>query len=370
MAASAADRPSGKVAVVFDRMRDREGAYDFLERGDDAAAVADGMFRATAARVRGAKSIYVAIDIASLTLTDEKKTKGFGPVGSPNGPVYGLMVANALAVSEAGVPLGLIDQCYWVRGDYMRGTIEERTKKNLRRPFEDKQGANFVRAASRAMSRLEDSGVTPWVVIDREGDNREILSVLHLMPCHFTVRGTKNRSLSKSSDEQNVRESLELEKPRLQQQVAIGRSGARAARSATVEVRAKKVTLQFGANPLAPSEQLEVHAVLIREVEVTSNRTDALNWLLYTNAPVVSNEHAARIVDSYRTRWRIEEFHRTWKRGECNVEDAQLRSADAVIKWATILAAVATRIERLKYLSRREPETPATAELSPKRSKR
>lgn len=363
MAASAADRPSGKVAVVFDRMRDREGAYDFLERGDDAAAVADGMFRATAARVRGAKSIYVAIDIASLTLTDEKKTKGFGPVGSPNGPVYGLMVANALAVSEAGVPLGLIDQCYWVRGDYMRGTIEERTKKNLRRPFEDKQGANFVRAASRAMSRLEDSGVTPWVVIDREGDNREILSVLHLMPCHFTVRGTKNRSLSKSSDEQNVRESLELEKPRLQQQVAIGRSGARAARSATVEVRAKKVTLQFGANPLAPSEQLEVHAVLIREVEVTSNRTDALNWLLYTNAPIDTKAALAKVVASYRARWRVEEFHRTWKQGHCNVEEAQLRSVDALVTWAVILAAVATRIERLKYLSRNTPDEPASVEL-------
>ena len=34
-------------------------------------------------------------------------------------------------------------------------------------------------------------------------------------------------------------------------------------------------------------------------------------------------------------------------------------------KWATILAAVATRTERLKYLSRNKPDQPASAELAP-----
>jgi hypothetical protein len=116
---------------------------------------------------------------------------------------------------------------------------------------------------------------------------------------------------------------------------------------------AAQVTLRFECVGVLERDALRLYVVRLREVNAAA---DGLEWLLYTNAPVFSNEHAARIVDSYRTRWRIEEFHRTWKRGECNVEDAQLRSVDAVIKWATILAAVATRIERLKYLSRREPE--------------
>ncbi len=82
-----------------------------------------------------------------------------------------------------------------------------------------------------------------------------------------------------------------------------------------------------------------------------------------TNVPVLSAEHARRILESYQARWRVEEFHRTWKQGQCNVEDAQLRSMDAVIKWSTILAAVATRIERLKYLSRNKPTEAATLEF-------
>ena len=40
----------------------------------------------------------------------------------------------------------------------------------------------------------------------------------------------------------------------------------------------------------------------------------------------------------------------------------QLRSPDAVIKWATISSAVAARNERLKHLARNDPDQPATIE--------
>jgi hypothetical protein len=109
-------------------------------------------------------------------------------------------------------------------------------------------------------------------------------------------------------------------------------------------------------------EGLRLFAVRVREVEAAADRLD---WLLYTNAPVLTSEHAQAVVASYQARWRVEDFHRTWKQGECNVEDAQLRSQDAVVKWATLLSAVATRIERLKYLSRRKPDAPASCELAP-----
>jgi hypothetical protein len=70
------------------------------------------------------------------------------------------------------------------------------------------------------------------------------------------------------------------------------------------------------------------------------------------------------VIKSYATRWRIEDFHKTWKSGYCGVEDTQLRSAEASKTWATLLATVAARIERLKHLARTEPETPASVELT------
>jgi hypothetical protein len=49
----------------------------------------------------------------------------------------------------------------------------------------------------------------------------------------------------------------------------------------------------------------------------------------------------------------------------CCVEDTQLRSREAIGKWATILATVATRAMRLTQLARTTPNEPATTALSP-----
>ena len=59
-----------------------------------------------------------------------------------------------------------------------------------------------------------------------------------------------------------------------------------------------------------------------------------------------------------------QEYHRAWKRGGCNVEDIQLRSAGGIRKWAIFLGAMAARAERLKHLSRTQPDAPATIELA------
>src|SRR5688572_7922806 len=92
--------------------------------------------------------------------------------------------------------------------------------------------------------------------------------------------------------------------------------------------------------------------------------SEQLNWMLYTNAPVDTDEQIQAVIKSYATRWRIEDFHKTWKSGYCGVEDTKLRSAEASKTWATLLANVAIRIERLKHMARTEPEKPASVELT------
>jgi hypothetical protein len=251
------------------------------------------------------------------------------------------MVMNALAVDPDGVPLGLIDQRFWVRPPPSRGTVAERTARNERRPFEDKQGALFVRAAEASIERLRGQNVVPWFVIDREGDNRNILLALNGMANAFTIRGTKNRCLTNREEERNVRESVGQQPVLASESVKLRASGHHAARVATVEIRAKQVELRMRKTAFEPSHPMKLYAVVVEERGVNSRRGDALDWLLYTNAPVTTEEEALLVVRSYRARWRVEEFHRTWKQGGCNVETAQLRSVEAIVKWATILSSVA-----------------------------
>lgn len=363
MAAAAVRRPSGRVSAVFNRSADRAGAYDFLENElVPAAALAKSVFDATAARARGMKTVYVMVDGSALSLTDANGAKGLGPVGSSNAPVKGLKVMNALAVAPDGVPLGLVDQIFWNRAPTEKMTTAERTKRNQARPFAEKETSYFLRASENAIKRLEAEGVHPWIVIDREADNRDILLGLHKTGCTFTVRGRWDRTPF-GEGKQSLQDLLDAQPSLGSHDVEIGRTGQRAARTASVEVRAAIVTLRFDARgPDQKPDGLRLYAVRVREVD---GGEKGLDWLLLTNTPVISAEHARAIVDSYRARWRIEEFHRTWKQGECNVEDMQLHSMEAIVKWATILAAVATRIERLKYFARNKPDEPASTELAP-----
>src|SRR5687767_6230518 len=116
MAEAAASRPSGKVAAVFNRSREREAAYDLLENPRfEAEAIAASIYAATLERCRGIPEVFIVIDGSALTLTDTTLSKDFGPIGSANRPARGLRVMTALAVSSDGIPLGLLEQMYWAR---------------------------------------------------------------------------------------------------------------------------------------------------------------------------------------------------------------------------------------------------------------
>lgn len=360
IAAGAARRPSGKVSDVFDKSHEREGAYDFLENDAiPASAIGEMLYAASVEHAKAESLVYVVVDGSSLTLTDGDEAKGFGPIGSANCPVRGVQVMTALGVSRDGVPLGVLDQNFWARPPRVKRSRAAAAKRNANRAFEEKETAHFVRSTLNAVERLAHAGVHAWAVIDREADNRDILLGLAEAKCLYTVRSHWNRP---TIDDGKVplRDALRGQPLLGTYEVEIGRTGQRAARRATLGVRAKRVELYFAKRGKKPAQTLTVWAVWLREHSLDAERLD---WLLFTNAPVTNAEQAQRVVESYRFRWRIEEFHRTWKSGECNVEDAQLRSMEAMVKWATILAAVATRIERLKYLSRNKPDEPATIEL-------
>src|SRR5262249_34187457 len=111
--------------------------------------------------------------------------------------------------------------------------------------------------------------------------------------------------------------------------------------------------------------RLRVTAVWAREEGTTPVGEDPLDWLLFTNHPVDTLEDAMLVIYGYTQRWRVEDFHRTWKSGECDVESTQIRSFHGFRSLSTILSANAVRIERLKTLSRTKPEAPATLELTP-----
>lgn len=367
MATRAAKAPSGKISDVFTDDAERQGAYDFLESKHVSAAVLIQALGWVAAE-RGAEEsfTFVAIDGSSVPLADHGQTKDFGSVGALNRGGRGLKMINALGVSPSGVPLGLFSQVWWARKNAKSQSRKIKRKHNAKRKVSEKETRYWLQAIDESNAQAKKAGAKLWFELDREGDNQDIL--LHLQDTgeRFTVRGSWDRLVQATGkDKQYLRQTLAREAPGGEYLLDVPAGPKRTARRARIRVRSARVELRLRDKRTKKERRLEVNGVWAREEGTTPDGEESVDWLLLTNAPVQTFEDARHVIFGYTQRWRVEEFHKTWKSGACNVQQTQLRTHRAVVVWATLLAAVAIRIERLKRLSRTTPEQPASVELTP-----
>lgn len=375
LAAEVADTPAGTVSKACRSSASREGAFRLLEneaiRPDD---VRDAAEIAGARRCAGQRRVFVAVDATSLTFTDGTGRKGFGAVGSWKQRGRGIHVMSALAVTEDGATLGLCGQRFWTRDSCSKTShLRNRSIK------EETESRFWLEALWAARSRLaeEAPGCTPWFQLDRGADCWQVFTLASRAAMIVTVRATHDRRLDEDAgylwatvERGPVVATKRLHVParpaaRRRKRVA-GRktmhwmTAPTKARLARVEIRAATVTLRLKACR-GSHFPTEVNAVLVSE---RGRAGEPVEWMLLTTHSVATRKDVLAVVSGYSMRWRIEEFHRAWKRGVCRVEDSQLRSRSAVFKWATILATVATRAMRLTQLARSTPDVPATTELT------
>jgi hypothetical protein len=365
MAARAAEAPAGKVSEVFAERAELQGAYDFLESPHSSASeVSKAAGLAAAERGARERFVFVAVDGSSLTLTDRAGGKDFGSVGALSQHGRGLKVISALSVSPEGVPLGLLSQVWWSRTEARSQSSKVKRKRNRKRKAHEKETRHWLDAIAEACARAKQAGAALWFELDREGDNQSILLKLHETGHTFTVRGAWDRLIQVAGgDKQYLQRRLTLEAPGGHYMLDVTGGPGRAARQARMVVRWARVELRLRDRWGRKERLLELSVVWTREEATVPAGEKPLDWMLLTNHPVRGLADARHIIFGYTQRWRVEEFHKTWKSGACNVEQTQLRTKAAVTVWATILATVATRIERLKALSRTTPDQPADAEL-------
>jgi hypothetical protein len=365
MLARAAERPAGKLTEVMQDKAELQGAYDLLEGHRVSAAVLLGSFaNATLDRAAGESWIFAVIDGSSVQLTDLTGDKGLGTIGTLQFGAKGMKVINTLAVDPRGATIGLLGQVWWARTN-ARPDARDKRSRNAKRPLADKETRHWIDAINQAKQRADARGIRLWFQVDREGDNGDILTALQDTGHDFTVRAAWDRIIEATGeDEQRIRQRLARSSSVGSYEVVVSGSSRRAPRNANMVVRTARVTLAMRKNGKKNAKQLHVNVVWAHEEGTAPAGEKALDWLLLTTRSVANFEDACLVVDGYTQRWRIEDFHRAWKSSVCKVEDTQLRSAEAVIVWATMLANVAVRAERLRLLARTQSDQSASVELS------
>lgn len=366
MATRAAESPSGKISDVFAKDSERQGAYDLLESHKvNSTAVLKALQQTAMRRATSESFVFVPIDGSSITLVDRAASKDFGSLGALCRGGRGLKVISGLALTPEGVPLGLLSQVWWTRTQARKQTAKAKRKRNSKRKVEEKETRFWLKAIDDTNKATIGTDAKLWFQLDREADNASILLKLAETNQLFTVRGSWNRLITSTGrDRQYLRPWLALQAPGGEYSLDVRGGPKRSARTAHMVVRWTRVTLRLRDKRGRREKQLEVTAVWACEEGTCPAGEKPIDWHLLTNASVTTLAEATEVIFGYAQRWRIEEFHKTWKSGACQVEQTQLRTSEAVQTWATILAAVAIRIERLKYLSRGQPDQPASVELT------
>lgn len=362
--------PSGRITCAYCPGAERERAYRFFgnPRFDHRGLLAS-MAEATRRRVSNEKYAFVMLDGSSITLPDRLGRKDFGRLGQHTYKAHGLKVISALVCDYRGIPAGLGWQEYWAR--HRRRTDGLRLGVDLQKRSVTQKETHYWLETIRQVCARIDSPL--WFVIDREGDGKDMLETLAETGARFTVRSSARRHVFVKPEVWTSRQRAEkgvpladvlVEAPyRGTYDVELRGTAKRAARVARMSVRARQVTLRMHDRVTDGVTGLTVNAVNVREKR-SRRKCVPLSWTLLTNAPIDTYAQVMDVVRSYVLRWRIEEFHRAWKSGNCDVEASQLHKAANVAKLATMLASVAVRVERLKHQVRAEPDAPARGELT------
>lgn len=376
LAAEVARRPAGTVMKACATSASREGAFRLLE--NDAVRPGDvraAMERSTVLKCTAEKQVFVAVDGTSLSLTDNARSKSLGGVGAWKKGARGVQVMTALALEQDGSTLGICGQRMWTRNT--RSQHGHHGARRARAPkSENTVWLEMLRETHREFAEAAPQ-CRPWFQMDRGADCLQVLELSAELDLLMTVRATHDRRTDEGASRlwPTLQRGPVLAKRKIQ--VSARRPGwrkkrvngtrikvktpARRPRLATVEIRAASVAIECTTNTGRKST-VNINAVFVREVNRSSK--DRLEWMLLTTHPVRTRRDALEVVRGYALRWRIEEFHRLWKTGLCCVENTQLRSRDPIFKWATILAAVATRAMRITHLARSTPDVSASTEFS------
>ncbi|MGA2348121.1 MAG: IS4 family transposase [Candidatus Sulfotelmatobacter sp.] len=328
-------------------------------------------WEATATRMSGCGGAVLAIqDTVFFSYGSHVKTRGLGPIGKSNAAHdRGLIMHNALAFTTSGVPLGIVSQSIWARGEIPEEDYQEKIERLQVTAIEEKESSKWLIALRETVERAP-AGVPVVTVADRESDFFEFLTQAKELRAKYLIRARTDRKLV-PEDSAGCARMLEAlsDAPALgTMRVEVPGNGSRKARSASIEVRVAEVTIQApprrGAHAKASGSSEPVTVTLIGATEQSPPAgSDSISWVLLTNLPVKDFESATEKVQWYARRWGIEIWHKVLKSG-CKVEDCMLEEAERLKRYLTLFSIIGVRLMHVTYLARVHPDLPATEVFS------
>jgi hypothetical protein len=277
------------------------------------AKILEPHWKATAERMSGCGgAVLVMQDTVFFSYGKHVKTRGLGPIGKSNAAHdRGLVMHNALAFTRSGVPLGIVSQSIWARGEIPEEDYQEKIERLQVTAIEEKESSKWLIALKETVQRAP-AGVSTVTVADRESDFFEFLTQAKELRAKYVIRARTDRKLV-PEDSAGCARMLEAlsDAPALGSlTVEVPGNGSRKPRTASIEVRVAEVTIQppprRGAHAKASGSTEPLTVTLVGATEQSPPAGgESISWVLLTNLSVKDFESATEKVQWYARRWGI-----------------------------------------------------------------
>ena len=352
--------PEGPINQACEDWADTKAAYRFFDNKKVTPEGIQGAHRArTVGRMREHKRVLAIQDTSFLNFTHHPQTEELGEIGNKTQNQRGFGMHSTLAVTEKGVPLGLLTQDFFTRAI---GEPAHRAAALSKLPIEEKESYRWVQAFEQTLALAPDD-VEVITVCDREADIYEMFVFAQENDGSLLVRASSDRKLL-DAETDKLWSCVEQQPIANNLAVRITGNSERKERTANVSVRYTSVELK---PPWRPNQlklpPVTLNAILVREEDPSPDVGDPIEWLLLTNTPVASFKDAEQVIQWYCTRWQIELFHKVLKSG-CNVEECRLKTAPRLQNFIALMSVVAWRLHWMTFIQRAQPDLPCTTVLT------
>ncbi len=330
--------------------------------------------RALLERAAAQPCIAVIQDTSEMDFTVMKHMHGCGPLNDEYR--RGIYLHSLYTVSESGLPLGVWDMDFMVRGE----KSVRRALSRKQRPIEQRESYRWLEGYRRTQALAEAlPQCEVFSLSDREGDLYDVFAAWAERcaaggpVAQWIIRGKQDRALEGMEQGAPAKlfaalaagpklgeMSFEIPVKIQNRKVKSGSrvKSVRSARTVCQEVRAMAVTARAPFRKGGRLPAVALWALWACEINPPEGE-EPVCWLLLTSVPVTTLAAARRIIALYLRRWDIEVYHRVLKTG-CRVEQLQLKGAGAVRNALAIYAITAWRILYLTHLGRVCPQQPCS----------
>lgn len=296
-------------------------------------------------KARFSKELVLFIqDGSELLFNSHPWTQGLRPTADSAG--NGLMFHSCLVArydeSKQTEILGLSYQEPWIRSE----------EKQVDR---EKESEVWLRTLKKSGAPRKN-----WISVgDRGNDIYTFLNGASEEGWKFVVRARHNRRVETDKGQERLFPWIRRQVAKSSSKIFLRAKGQEFSGEVKLEITWAEAEL------LPPDKMSFLPREKVTYIRVWCLERPKIEWLLVTNVPLENEKDVKKIIDIYRKRWLIEDYHKALKTG-CRIEDIQLKQASRILAAFGMIGVMATQLLSIREHFRLCPTKPVE-EVIPKR---